>query len=94
MTIDRLEWDDWNTDHLAKHGVTPQQAAEVIAGASIARETYKGRLQVIGPTQHGVMLSVVVGPVPDQPGSYYVFSARPASRKERAFYQHQQGASL
>jgi uncharacterized DUF497 family protein len=81
--IDRFHWDDWNLDHIARHAVLPEEAEEVVAGTPVVRETYKQRLQLIGPTLAGRILSVVAGPVPNQPGVYYVFSARPASRKER-----------
>lgn len=58
----------------------------------IVRATYKGRFQLIGPTLAGRMLTVIVGPVPDQPDVYYVFSARPASRQERHYYEQQKGS--
>jgi uncharacterized DUF497 family protein len=82
--IDHLVWDDWNQSHITKHAVLPEETEEVIAGESIVRETHKQRLQFIGPTLTGRTLSIVVGPVPGQRGVWYVFSARPASRKERA----------
>ena len=37
------------------------------------------------------MLAVVIGPVPEQPGLYYTFSARPASRQERRRYDEAVG---
>ena len=91
--IDRLHWDDWNRDHIAKHTVRVGEAEEVVAGEPVVQETYKQRLQLVGPTVAGRMLSIVVGPVPDQPGSYYVFGARPASRKERAKFERVKGGS-
>ena len=91
--IERLHWDDWNRDHIAKHAVQPEEAEEVIAGLPRVNETYKQRLQLVGPTLAGRMLSIVVGAVPDRPGVYYVFSARPASRKERAMYEQMKGGS-
>lgn len=89
--IDRLVWDDWNQDHIAKHAVLPEEAEEAVAGGPVVRETYKGRLQFVGPTLAGRLLSIVIGGVPNQPGIWYVFSARPASRKERAAYQLAKG---
>lgn len=89
--IDRLHWDAWNRDHLTKHGVAPEEAEEVVAGEAVVRETYKERLLFIGPTLGGRVLTVVAGPVPDQAGVYYVFSARPASRKERRYFKEQKG---
>jgi uncharacterized DUF497 family protein len=91
--IERLHWDDWNRDHIAKHAVQPEEEEEVIAGLPNVNETYKQRLQLVGPTIAGRMLAVVVGAVPDRPGNYYVFSARPASRKEREAYEQTKGGS-
>jgi hypothetical protein len=32
MAATRFDWDESNTDHIARHGVTPVEAEEVIAG--------------------------------------------------------------
>jgi uncharacterized DUF497 family protein len=93
-SIDCLHWDDWNRDHIAKHAVLPEEAEEVIAGWPRVNETYKQRLQLVGPTFAGRMLSIVVGAVPDRPGVYYVFSARPASRRERGMIEQTKGGSF
>lgn len=90
----RLDWDDWNRDHISKHGVLPEEAGEILSGNAMVRRTYKQRLQLVGPTLAGRMLSVIIGVVPDQPGAYYVFSARPASRKERALYRETRGGAV
>ena len=91
--VERLDWDGWNTEHIAKHGITREQVEEAIAGDTVARATRKNRVLVLGPTQAGRLLAVVLGPVPDEPGAYYTFSARPASRQERRYYreQHEKG---
>jgi uncharacterized DUF497 family protein len=91
LHIARLVWDDWNRNHITKHAVAPSEVYEVVAGTPMVRETYKLRLQIIGPTLAGRMLSIVVGSVPGQLDSYYVFSARPASRQERRSYLEFQG---
>ncbi len=91
--IDHLVWDAWNRDHLTKHQVLPEEVDEVVAGEPTYRETYKGRLLVVGPTTSGRMLAIVIGRVPGQRANYYVFSARPASRKERTAYTQQKGGS-
>lgn len=83
--FERLEWDDWNRDHIAKHGVVQREVEEVFDGDVAVRETYKGRFQVVGSTRSGRILSIVAGPVPNRPGVYYPFSARPASPRERRF---------
>ncbi len=89
--IHRLVWDDWNREHIVKHGVTPTEAEEAIAGKAIFRESFKNRLMVTGPTSAGRMLTVIIGPVPQQPAAFYVFSARPASRRERGEYRQLRG---
>ena len=89
--INRLVWDDWNRDHIAKHGITPGEVEEAIGGDTSARATYKRRLLVLGPNLAGRLPAVVIGPVPDEPGDYYTFSARPASRQERRFFREQKG---
>ena len=85
--IEQLVWDVWNSEHIATHGVTREQIEEAVAGDTVARATYKNRFLVLGPTRTGRMLAVVIGAVPSQPGAYYTFSARPASRAERRYYQ-------
>ena len=92
VDFDHLDWDRWNIEHIAKHNVTPQEVEEVVDDEDVVvRETYKNRLQVIGPTRRGRILAVVIGPVLDQREVHYTFSARPASRKERRFYLEQRG---
>jgi uncharacterized DUF497 family protein len=89
-----LDWDDWNLEHITKHAVSREEVQEVIALRPVFQQAYKGRFLAIGPTQAGRMLAVVVGPVPDRFGSYYVFSARPASRKERRHYGATKGDKI
>ncbi|MBA3517428.1 MAG: BrnT family toxin [Rhizobiales bacterium] len=91
--LDRLVWDDWNRDHLAKHAVLPEEAEEMVAGDPMVRQTSKDRLQVIGPNLTGRILPVVTGRVPNELGAYDVFSARPASRKERDMCRKLKGGS-
>ncbi|MBX3070837.1 MAG: BrnT family toxin [Thermomicrobiales bacterium] len=85
--ITALEWDSWNSVHVTKHGLARREAEEALFGDPVVRETYKNRFQFIGPTQEGKLVSVVVGPNPHLPGVFYVFSARPADRKEQAYYE-------
>jgi len=51
---------------------------------------YGGRLLIIGPTLAARVLAAVLKPEGD-PGEYYVVTARPADRKERAVYRREQG---
>jgi uncharacterized DUF497 family protein len=91
--IASLIWDDWNREHVRKHGVSIDSIESVFAGDPIAFPSYKDRLLMIGPDSRGNMRTVIVGQVPGSDGAWYVFSARPASRKERQRYALKKGGS-
>jgi uncharacterized DUF497 family protein len=83
--VRRLIRDSWNVAHIARHNVVPREVEEVCHGDHIVRETYAGRLMLIGPTAGGRMLAVVLAPEGDD--GYYPVTARPADRKERTIYR-------
>jgi uncharacterized DUF497 family protein len=93
LHIERLVWGDWNRAHMARHGVTPEDVQEVVAGEPLVRASYKGRFRLLGPNLAQRLLAVFLGPVPDQADVYYVFTARPTSRRERRYYERQGGAN-
>ena len=85
VVIERLIWDPWNVRHIARHGVRPQEVEEVRHGPFATRASYGHRIMLIGRTLDGRALAVVLEPMNET--DYYVVTARPASRKERRFYQ-------
>src|SRR4051794_30634274 len=85
--IARLSWDDWNLEHVTKHGITVDEVEEVLSGSPEFRESYKGRLLAVGPTRSGSLVAVAIGPDPIEPHVYYPFSARPISNQDRRWYQ-------
>lgn len=87
--IERLYWDEWNREHVARHGVTPPEVEQAIFNRPVFRRSYKNRFVVIGPTLADPprMIMAVIGEDPNQPGVYYPFTAHPASRKERRRYR-------
>src|ERR687888_212783 len=58
-----------------------EEVEQVCHSEHIRRSAYAGRIMVIGRTQAGRTLSVVLDPEGDD--AYYVVTARPSSRKER-----------
>ncbi len=90
LFVRRLIWDAWNVAHIARHQVAPDEVEEVCHGDVVARQTYQGRLIIIGPTQSGRILAVVLAPE-EPPGVYYPLTARPASRNERRRYRESRG---
>ena len=91
VDVERLDWDEWNRTHIARHNVTPDETEQVCFGAPVFREASKGRVMAIGPTDGGRMLTIVLGENPREAGTYYAFTARPASRQERRRYAEAKG---
>jgi uncharacterized DUF497 family protein len=79
--VQRLIWDEWNSAHIVRHDVDPEEVEDVCNSNPVAFQTYQDRLLVVGVTRHGRALGVVLEPVGN--GIYYVVTARSASRKER-----------
>ena len=84
-----LVWDKWNVDHIARHGVTPKQVEEVCHGKHVVRETYGGRLMIIGQTEDNKLLAMVLAP--KDKGEYYPITAYIASGKLRRIYYQEKG---
>lgn len=87
--VRRLIWDAWNVAHIGRHEVTPEEVEEVCHGEPLARLSYRNRIILIGPTDAGRMVAVVLEPVGRS--GYYPVTARPASRKERRLYYQERG---
>ena len=85
IDVELLRWNDWNISHIARHEVTVREVGEVCESGPLIDGTYKDRLRLLGRTRSGRVLAVILAPEED--GVYYTITARPASRKERAFYQ-------
>jgi hypothetical protein len=89
--IRRLVWDPGNVAHVARHRVTVDEVEEVSRGEYVERQSYMLRVILIGPTNTGRVLTVILEDKGD--GLSYVVTARPASRRERRFYQQETGGN-
>jgi uncharacterized DUF497 family protein len=58
LQIERLEWDEWNLEHIKKHDVTKDEIDEIIQSDYAQKESYKNRVLVTGTTRAGRVLSV------------------------------------
>jgi uncharacterized DUF497 family protein len=67
VRIDELLWDDWNEDHVAKHGVDPIEVEDVVFDPSSrvlrTRGAEQRRYVVLGLTEAGRYLLVVLEPL-------------------------------
>lgn len=80
-----LRWDPGNVSHIARHGVTSREVAEVYSGRFVFGSGAGGRITIIGTTAVGRILAIVLDPYASS--HYYPVTARPASRSERRRYR-------
>lgn len=84
-----FEWDDANADHIARHGVQPEEAEEaVLDSRRVARQAYtvadERRSAILGAAQGGRLLFVVFV---RRGGRIRVVSARDANALEKRVYR-------
>ncbi len=87
--VRRLVWDAWNVAHVARHQVSPEEVEEVCHGDPVELESYANRIVLIGPTAAGRVLTAVLDPMGG--AVYYPITARPASRRERRYFDQERG---
>jgi len=89
MTIDQFIWPEERIEHIARHGVRPEEVEEVCFGKSFVRraksEGENPVYYVQGQTQAGRYLLCVVIRFPD--GNGYPVTAREMTAKEKRRYR-------
>ena len=89
MRIDELIWPRERIEHIARHGVTPEEVEEVCFGKSLVlRAKAEGKnpvYYVLGRTKVGRYLFCVVIQFPDSNG--YPVTAREMTAKEKRRYR-------
>ena len=88
MTINELIWPDDRVEHIAAHGIRPNEVEEVCFGNSLV---LRGKTEgtnpvyyVLGPTESGRYLFCVVIQFPN--GRGYPVTARPMTGTEQRRY--------
>ena len=77
-----FRWNWWNIEHVARHGVTTDEAEYVVNYPRRPYPNHQGdRYMVRGQTDAGLWLQVVY--VFDPPGVVYVIHARPLTDREK-----------
>lgn len=82
-----FRWVDWNIQHIARHGVEPDEAEEVV----LTGATIKGRedtLVATGPTSEGRFLFVVYKKDGNQ---VFVITARDMTENEKRSWRKRYG---
>ncbi len=85
MKIHELVWPEDRVDHIAKHGVEPEEVEEVCFGRPLVQrvkaEGKNPAYYILGQTSEGRYLFCVVLQFPD--GRGYPVTARPMAENER-----------
>lgn len=78
-----FRWNDWNIDHIAEHGVSPDEAELVVSEARrpFPRMMEDDKWLVWGRGRGGRFLQVIF--VLDDEESVYVIHARPLTDREK-----------
>jgi uncharacterized DUF497 family protein len=81
-----FEWDDFNVEHIVRHGVDADEAEEVFLEQPLIRRAREGRYLALGRTDAGRLLAVIFerrGP------RVRVVTARDMSAAERDYHRRQ-----
>lgn len=85
MEIRSFKWDEGTIDHIADHGVTPDEVEEVaFEGSPYIRKGKQGSRYLYGKTTGGRYLFIVY--VLSDEGRTQVITARDMDHKERRLY--------
>lgn len=81
LELDELIWDSFNSEHISKHNLTQEDVTQACINQLEVWKTRNGRLLLIGKTDAGKLVSVVLAP--KGTCKYYPVTARITSQKER-----------
>lgn len=83
-----FDWDEYNLDHVARHGVDPGEAEDAIMDSGrVSFPARLGRVGFIGMTEAGRVLVVIL----DQKQDFWrVVTAQDASPNEKRSYRRRQ----
>ena len=88
MRFRSFDWDEWNVDHIARHGIEPHEAETACRSEGrVVRRSREGRYLVYGRTGAGRHVLVVLRPFGQ--GRARIITARDMTERERRFYQQQ-----
>ena len=91
MIIAEIIWSESDVEHIAKHGIRPEEVEEVLAAGPVWRrgprhpETGRNSIYALGQTDAGRYLFVVLSP--RGRGRARCISARDMDAKSRNFYE-------
>lgn len=85
MVIKKLVWGAWNTAHVARHNVEPEEVEEVCRSKNLFNKWKNKTYRVIGQTNVGRYITIFLSLRPNN--SYYPVTARDSTDKERKSFK-------
>lgn len=87
MRIATLLWDEWNEEHISRHGISSEEVEEVCSyPGRILRRGRAGSYVVFGRTAGGKELMVVLARRGPHPDTFYPITARQMTHQERRYF--------
>jgi uncharacterized DUF497 family protein len=85
-----FRWNEWNEEHLANHGIPPEEAEAVVESACrpFPRKIDNDKWLVWGRGAGGRLLQVVF--LVEEDDSVYVIHARPLTDREKRRYRRKE----
>jgi len=85
--VAEFRWNEWNVEHLARHGVRPDEAEDVVMAGRrpYPLERPDGKWLAWGPTRGGRVLQVVC--ILDDDDTIYVIHGRDLTPREKRRYR-------
>lgn len=82
-----FRWIEWNRDHIAEHGVSPDEAEMVVRHARppYPRKIEEDKWLVVGQGRGGRYLQVIY--IPDADKTVFILHARPLTEHEKRRYK-------
>lgn len=82
-----FRWNEWNIDHLARHGIDPDEAEDVVRSARrpFPRRIGEDKLLAWGPGLGGRLLQVIF--VMDENGEAFIIHGRELTAKEKRVHR-------
>lgn len=80
IKIQKIIWDEWNTEHIKKHGVIIEEVNEAAKNVIYHKKAKENRYLATGRSGKRIISMVVKR---QEKTIYYLVTARDASKKER-----------
>ncbi len=80
IRVKTIIWDQWNTEHIKKHGVLIHEVEEAGKNIIYHRKTEKNRFLAVGMSGNR-MITLIIRRL--ESTRYFLVTARDASKKER-----------